>query len=215
MLDIGVEPVVDEAQVWEEVEAVAEGRARMALETDAEGFAVAPQPWRIESLGAAGWAMAKLAEVRARRMEYDEEVRRWKEAGAKLARAEAFFEERLIEWGVRSRTALAKSFPLSHGKVSTRKANARIVVVNDDAAIEWAEQHCPDAVKVTKALLVSKLPPYVIVGGETDTDPLRVVTADGEVIPGLSGEPERVTASVSVEVPALHVTYRHATPELS
>lgn len=210
MFNVDVEPVVDEAAVWESVEASIEGRpVQGAIVTDADGTEVSsPQPWRIESLGSAGWAAARLAELRARRMEYDEEVRRWREAGAKLVRAEAFFEDALKEWAVRSRTATAKTFTLSHGTVSTRLSKARVVVVDEGAAIGWAEEACPDAVKVSKSFLVSKLGDVAVVGAGSDTPPSIVNVATGEVIPGLSAEPERVSATVKVELPALQVAYR-------
>lgn len=215
MFNVDVEPVVDEAAVWESVEASIEGRpVQGAIVTDADGTEVSsPQPWRIESLGSAGWAAARLAELRARRMEYDEEVRRWREAGAKLVRAEAFFEDALKEWAVRSRTATAKTFTLSHGTVSTRLSKARPIVVDEEAAIEWAERACPDAVRNVKSFLVSKLPEVAIFGAGTDT-PVVVDKATGEIIPGLSAEPERTTATVKVETPAIVATLRH-TAELT
>ena len=85
--------------------------------------------------------------------------------------------------------------------------------MDEEAAIEWAERACPDAVRNVKSFLVSKLPEVAIFGAGTDT-PVVVDKATGEIIPGLSAEPERTTATVKVETPAIVATLRH-TAELT
>lgn len=51
----------------------------------------------------------------------------------------------------------SKTYRCVYGTVSFRKKNPRIAIKDDEQAIEWAEANVPEAVAVTKKLLVSKL----------------------------------------------------------
>lgn len=142
----GVEAPVDEDVVLAEVEGYVRG---WSVE--------APRPWRIETAGQADWAMRRLAETQAHRNEYQQEIVRWKSALEKMVRAGEWFEMRLKEWGIRQRTPSRKTLTTAHGTVATREQKARIEVIDEDEAVAWAAKACPDAVKTTQELLVSKI----------------------------------------------------------
>lgn len=193
-MDFSVEPVVDEAAVWAEVEVAVDG----------PGSELRPVPWKITGLGQAGWAMKKLAELRAVQAQYDDEIERWRRAQVRVRSAAGWFEDRLKEWAITERTTTIKSFTLPAGTVSTRQAaQPRIIVTNDEAAVAWAEVKCPEAVKVEKSLLVSKLSGVMCA---VNADGLGVVIdSDGVQVPGLGTEQPQVTASVKVERPEVTV----------
>lgn len=146
---VAVEPVVDEADVDAELEAYV-----------ADSPALSPrEPWRITSLGAADWAMRRLAEIQEVVQQYDDEMVRWRTARNKAASACEWFEARLKEWALaeRARNDSARTLNVPHGTVSTRKSGERIEVVDEPLALAWAKQACPDAVKVEYSFLVSKV----------------------------------------------------------
>lgn len=140
----GVQPPVDERVVQGEVEVYVEHGVMSA------------EPWRIESVGAADWAMRRLAECEARVIEYQGEVALWESVRDRVARAGEWFEDRLKEWAVSERTEQRKTFPLAHGTVRTSKRQPGIMVTDEDAALAWATSECPDAVKTTTKFLVSE-----------------------------------------------------------
>jgi len=51
----------------------------------------------------------------------------------------------------------SKTYRCVYGTVSFRKKNPRIAIKDDQQAIEWAEANVPEAVVVSKKVLVSKL----------------------------------------------------------
>lgn len=132
----------------------------------------ARQPWRITSLGAADWAIRMLGDARAQVQRYDDEIELWKRARARVDNVAGWFEERLKEWAVAERTDRVKSFPLAHGTISTRESKPRAIVVDEAAAIAWARQHAPEALKVETSFLISQAGVQVaeLVVGFTSTD---------------------------------------------
>jgi hypothetical protein len=106
----------------------------------------------------------------------------------------SFFTARLVEY----RRQLEDSDPKLPGtyKLPTvalkRTAGRLSVKVLDEAAfIAWATENCPDAVKVTRAPLVSGL------AGLARKDDGQIVSEDGEVVPGV--EERRADDSYTVK----------------
>jgi hypothetical protein len=159
---------------------------------------VSREPWRIENVGQADWAMRKVAELRQIEQGYVDEIERWSDALRRAKRASEWFTERLQQWGIRERGARA-TFVLAHGSVATRKSNARVFVVSDSDAIEWARKACPAAIKTTESFLVSKLDDTVKIVRGADDD-WRVIDANGEIVPGLGVLPEHISASVQPDL---------------
>lgn len=136
--------------------------------------------WTIPDSEAANWAFRKLAHAQ-------EELARIKaDAAAEIARIQAWaddasrplesdaawFTGRLIEYRRRLEDAdptLPKTYRLPFGSITRRKLPDKTVVTDKAAAIAWAQEHAPDAVKLD--LLVSQLP---------DADP-----ETGELVPGV------------------------------
>lgn len=141
----GVETPVDETDVQAEVEAYVDGAPTRR------------EPWKITNLGQADWAMRRLAECRALAERYDDELLLWKTAKSKISAAGEWFETRLKEWAIEQRTTGVKTIRTAHGTIPTREHKAKISVVDEDAAIEWARRACPDAVKKVESFLVSQL----------------------------------------------------------
>lgn len=149
---LAMEPVVDEAAVARE------------LEGYLEGYQVGWQPaddsmpvprWTIDTMGKADWAMRKLAEIRATAQQYRDEVTLWQQQADRVAKAAGWFEDHLKAWALASRTKDRKSFPLAHGTVSTTERKRKAIVVDEAAAIDWAEGHCQAAVATTKKFQIS------------------------------------------------------------
>lgn len=174
---LGIERPMDDAT---------EAEVAMLLSLHVEGRPT--HPWAIRTLGQADWVMQRVADIEARARDYGDEVARWQDALRRATIAKDWLVARLQEWGLAQRTASRKTFPLAHGTVATRAGRARIVVTDDDAALAWAKANCPAAVETVERLVKSRLSAR-IVGA-------NVVSAEGEVIPGLSVEVGEATASV-------------------
>jgi hypothetical protein len=50
-----------------------------------------------------------------------------------------------------------KTLTTPWGDIAVRETRDKYVVTNEDAAVFWCEDHCPDAVKYKKTILVSQL----------------------------------------------------------
>jgi len=140
---------VDEPAIMAEVESW--------VNADEDARPARREGWRIESLQQADWVMRKLAEVQTLGLEYQATIEAWKHAYNRIADAGQWFEDRLAEWAILNRTSTVKSFATPHGTVKTRSNPARVVIVDEDAAVEWARAHMPAAVRTSYKLLVSEL----------------------------------------------------------
>jgi len=144
---VGVVAPVDEAAVEAELVAYITG---MDVET-------AGEPWRIENVGQADWALRKLIETQAAYGQYADEISLWEAARKRAKHAIDFFTELLQAWAIGARTKDTKSFALAHGTVSTRQSAARLSISDKDAILEWAATNAPDAIKVTSEVQLSLL----------------------------------------------------------
>lgn len=109
-----------------------------------------------------------------------------------IARERAWLE-RCLEGFARQHFAATheKSVRLPNGTLKLAKPSKRLVVDDEQSAIKWAEENCPDAVKTS--LLKSKLPGQPTGGTTQETEDGEVtaapiVTEDGEVVPGIHAE---------------------------
>lgn len=113
--------------------------------------------WSITSLGAADWAMARVAELRRIEREYADQIALWEAARQRAANGVEFFEHHLEEWALGERTEKRKTFPLAHGTVATREVRPRVIVTDEEAAITWCAKHNPDALRSTTKVLISEV----------------------------------------------------------
>lgn len=185
----GVVAPVDERAVEAEVTAYVTGHTN----------AMVAAPWSIESLGQAEWAMRRLAQVRAAEQEYRDEVAMWEAATERVAKAGDWFEERLKEWGLANRTDARKTLLTAHGSVATRKAEPKLMISDQATALAWAKQHCPDAVKVTEEVQISKVTGLHV--GECIVGFVSTDKATGEV-ERITVEPRPLTDERVAEVQA-------------
>lgn len=76
-----------------------------------------------------------------------------------------------------------RSIKLAYGTLKLRKNPARLDVIDESVAVEWARDNAPDAVKLTLSRTVAK----------------RWITETGEVIPGCELVPGDEVFSVAIE----------------
>jgi Bacteriophage Mu Gam like protein len=181
-------------------------------------------PWTISDLGAADWAMARLAELEAEAAAVVEHANR-------VRRAADEYEERCLsaprrgpngeQWSsvrdgiIRFRSLLeayaleqraagnGTTLSLVSGSVTTRKNPERVVITSEAALIDWAQGYGLDVVETTKRVLVSELRRIVkpVPDGDPDGDRYAVIAADQDTpmllpeIPGVAIEPATVTAT--------------------
>lgn len=111
--------------------------------------------WRIGSDEQAEWAMRKLAflgirhqEVAARAVGWRERIDEWERAELKrITPGVAHFRAMLEEYGIleRERDESRATVHVPSGEVSTRKPKtAAVIVVDEEAFIEWAEDMLPE-----------------------------------------------------------------------
>ncbi len=152
-------------------------------------------PWRVESLGAAEWAIRKLAELEAeetaarqQHLEWTRPYDEWLDGQlARLRRPHTFLRSHLERYALaeRDRTdGRVKSVNLPHGKISTTAAAARPVVTDPDAVVEWVEEWLSEAeaeaiVSHTVSVRVGELRKVAQVADVIDG--WRIVTSCGEV----------------------------------
>lgn len=163
---------------------------------------------RLADLDQAVRVARSLRAVELRRREIqaaaDAEIDRIREWAARadrpLATRAEYLEMLLQQFALAERAAgRGKSLTTPYARVATREVAGRWVVSGE--ALEWAEVHRPDLVKVTRSLPVSEVRGALTVTPEGVVDP-----SSGELVPGVTVEPGRVTATVTVDLDGLVVS---------
>ena len=129
-----------------------------------------PQRFEVNDDPSANWVVKRIVAARA----YGKRIKHWAETEQRRARREeAFFLNRfgleLDRWLRRKlaeRGGKAKSFNLPAGRVGVRHIGPKIEVINEDAVLAWAREHCPEAIKQTESLLKTPLTEHVEATGE-------------------------------------------------
>lgn len=167
----GVAPAVDEDAVEEELHMYLIG-----VRDDRE-------PWAITTVGQADWAMQLVADADRRTRQYQDEIDLWTDAKRRLSSGADWLRDRLEEWAVGLRTDKAKSFPLAHGTVATRKTKPAIDVIDEEALIAWAREHAPGSLHTVERCNKSEL---------GDAAVITEVIVAYEAIDKTTGDVERV-----------------------
>ena len=125
------------------------------------------QAWRIDGTGSAAWAMAHVARADAALTDLTAQAEDWYgridawlvRESAPLRRTKDYFEAQLERYALDRREAdpKAKSLTLPDGKVSTTAKGAKVVVTDEDAVLDWAVDHAPDAIKLEAKLRLTEL----------------------------------------------------------
>lgn len=163
--------------------------------------------FQVLDVGQAGWAMSMVARAQRavtanRRLAeaWRQQIDAWeRDANTVPKRSIEFLEPRLTEFALRYRQASGgriKSLSLPNGTVRTRQGTITFSVTDEDAFIAWAEQHMPEAVKVTKVPLMSAVAAQCSVSLASGAVLGKVVTDEGEVVPGVVANPPGMTARV-------------------
>lgn len=115
------------------------------------------QAWRIDGTGSAEWALAHVAQAEAaledltaQAVEWYGKIDEWLSSqSAPHRRTRDFFAGQLERFAldVRDADPRKKSVVLPSGKVQTTAKGAKVIVTDEDALIEWAYVHAPEAVK--------------------------------------------------------------------
>lgn len=138
-----------------------------ASEPDDPALPEAARRWRITDDGSAEWAMrhvagaeADLERLGAQAADWAERISEWFRHQSKpLLAKRAFFQAHLERYALEVRAAdpKRKSVVLPSGVVKTHASSPRVQVADPEAALAWAREHDPAAVKVVEDVLVSKL----------------------------------------------------------
>jgi hypothetical protein len=171
-----------------------------AATPQAEPGAERTPAFRVDSDAKATWAMRKLRGVKAHiQSNRDiaaaeiERVQQWLDAvNAPLDRDAHFFTGLLEDYGLNQRAEFdRKTIPLPYGTISTREGTPTITFVDEDAFVAWATEHAPDLLKTTVKPVLSEAKRIL-----TITDDLKVISGEGEVVPGASGTEAKTTVTI-------------------
>jgi hypothetical protein len=150
----------------------------------------------------AAWAMRKLAALEGRIStvvdiadQERERIAAWQESEtAKLLRDADYFRGILTEYAASERAVNdRKSITLPHGVVKSRLGQPKWSVT--DETLEWARANSPDLIAVKESVNLSLLK-TAATAEPTDSLGLVAITADGEIIPGVSIEQPQITFTI-------------------
>jgi len=127
-----------------------------------------------------------------------ERISAWLErANAPLASRMEFYEQHLRSYALMLRAEGKKSVSLPDGDIKTR-ASTPTFEVDKAAFLEWAqEQKREDVIRVSVAPDMSAIKAAFIADADNAVDP-----ASGEIVPGLTPVPERVTVTLAPDLEA-------------
>lgn len=164
-------------------------------------------PWRVDGDRTAAWALRRIAEHQAEigrvivaAAADISAVKAW-EADATRAprRSIEFFEAALIDYRHRMEAEnpkLPSTYKLPGGNLTRRAGRVRFTVVDEDALLAWAEQNAPDVIARRALVSPLKSDDYTVVIDDDGEPAGPVVTADGEVVPGVRVHVPRDTYGV-------------------
>lgn len=155
--------------------------------------------FRINDDSAAIWAMRKLAEVQKAKAENEKlataekhRIDYWlEEVQRPLERNAVYFANLLTDYAIRQREESdRKSIVLPHGKISTRNGADKWVTDND-TVLEWLRaNNKTDLIRTKEEPALAALKAEFVVDGE------KVITRDGEVVPGIVVHGSNITVSI-------------------
>lgn len=156
-------------QPVETIEGEVEGEVE---EVPDAGAALVPLPERfiVNDIGSANWVVRRVMEARA----YSQAIKEWADIEATRARREEEFllqhfgaglQQVLSEEMERAR-GRRKSLKLPAGTIGLRSEPLRLRVEDEDAALAWAKEHLPEAVRVTERVSRTALGEHLAQTGE-------------------------------------------------
>lgn len=174
---------------------------KQLLELEAPQEEVSEQ-WRIKSIGEADWAMDKIRAARleiAQTKEYYEHKKLLIDAHVKsqtenLEKEIAFFEWKLKEYAAEYiKGKKSKTMKLAGGTCSFTKARPAFAM-NEDTLLAFVKENAPEYVVVKESINWNEYKKTLDYAADG-----KMVTEDGEVVPGLSYTIGEDTFSVKTE----------------
>lgn len=172
--------------------------------------------WAVDTVGGAAWAMARIIEakttldaVHAQGAAWHRAIHDWEAAASTLpSRTIDFFTPRLEAYALalRANSPLdskgepkIKKVDLPNGRIQTRKGISSYALTDEAALLAWAKVNLPDAVQVVEKVNLTILKTYTQIVAEKGAAMAKVLTADGEVVPGVWATIPEATATVTPE----------------
>jgi phage host-nuclease inhibitor protein Gam len=173
------------------------------LTADIDPSGIAKEHYRILGDREALWAMRKLNAIRLKQFnntdlanEEVQRIRQWEEeVNGPLDNDATYFENLLIDYAFRCRVDEndgRKSIKTAAGTVKTRLGSPSVRVEDKDAFIEWAQSNAPDLVRTKVEVDIAAVKEAAVVEDTT------VISADGEIIPGLSVHTPELSATIDL-----------------
>lgn len=157
------------------------------------------ESFRVRDESTAGWALRKLAKLRTQidandlqARDYLQKVHGWLTDVNKPLHGDVdYFEFLLADWinHLRLQDPACKSVKLPDGVIATRTTAGKVEIEDEDEFIAWAQEQCPQLVRVSTEISraeLNKLPRH---GQE-------LVTDDGVPVPGVTIGPPTVSVTV-------------------
>jgi hypothetical protein len=174
--------------------------AESELDPSDETASPVVEAWQVNSTGEAEWACSHLAASQARIAELTAQATEWHQRIIDWLATESrgyehtaeFFEGRLEDYGHRRRRddPRCKTITLPSGLIKTQDHKERVVVEDEERLVKWLRESAPEALKVTETVKLRELRALASIdAGEAHLQ--------GEMIPGVTIEPEHVTVKVS------------------
>lgn len=136
------------------------------------------EPWAVTDEGSAAWAVDRVLTARERLARVKANCERLvSEAEREVRDAEAYFLPLLELWARANPPRKGKSLRLHTGVIAFRTVPGGPRVVDQAAALAWAKQHCPDAVRVREELAVATLKAHVEASAGELPDGVDIVSA--------------------------------------
>lgn len=162
--------------------------------------------FRVDTPEQAAWAMRKFRVLAQKRAQYvalaeaeRERIAAWEQrVTASVDSQIEFFSAHLEGYAIRQRAAGSKTIEFPDGSIKTRQSGASLEI--DKATfIEWAnDAKRENFLRVTLAPDLAAIKSNVVIDGPHVLDPLS-----GEIIPGLSPIPERVSVKIEPDLTAI------------
>jgi phage host-nuclease inhibitor protein Gam len=173
------------------------------LTADIDPSGIEKERYRILGDREALWAMRKLRSIRLKQFDNtdlaNEEIQRIKDWEAEvnnpLDSDALYFEGLLIDYAFRCRVDEndgRKTIKTPAGQVKTRSGSSSVKVEDKDAFIEWAEKNAPDLIRTKVEVDIPAVKETSVVQDSI------VVTADGEIIPGLAVHVSEMSATIDL-----------------
>ena len=158
----------------------------------------APPLFQVTNDETAQWAFRKYNHYRSRCNQHSDaaatevaRIEQWlDEVNKPLLRDLDYFAGLLSDWAKRQRSRDIKTVRLPAGDLKTRPKRGRVEYEDTEELRAWLGANVPAALVTTVAVSRSTL------GKMSRTDAGALVTEDGELVPGVTVEPDSVSVSI-------------------